>query len=256
VKVAIRQLTDTLAVQQRRRQGAPAPGHFVFRGNPGTGKTTVAHVLGDTFRTLGLLARGHVVEVKREDLIGRFQGDAEANTKARIEAALDGILFVDEAYQLVADEHDIYGRRAIETLLASMENYRARLSVILAGYPADMDRLVAANPGFRRRLSHIIAFPDYSVEELLEIALRMLADQDYQVGPEATSALAALLRSWDHRRGRPDFGNAGDVRNLVETIVGRHAGRVRPLSDRLDYTTLNLILAEDIPASDVQPGRT
>ena len=247
VKTAIRELADTLALQQRRGKVALAPGHYVFSGNPGTGKTTVARLMGEVFRALGLLARGHVVEVKREDLVGRYQGDAETNMKERIESALDGILFVDEAYQLAADEHDIYGRRALETLLASMENHRDRLCVILAGYPHEMRHLLSANPGFQRRLNQVIDFPDYSAAELLEIALGQFAAQDYHLTPAAITALATHLQGWDARRCRPDFGNAGDARNLVGTIIKRQAGRIRPRLAEVTEEALGLITAEDVP---------
>ncbi|AUB80572.1 AAA family ATPase [Candidatus Thiodictyon syntrophicum] len=247
VKDAVRALADTLAVQRHRGRTDLVPGHYVFQGNPGTGKTTVARVMGEVFRSLGLLARGHVVEVKREDLVGRYQGDAETNTKVQIDKALDGVLFIDEAYQLAADEHDIYGRRAFETLLASMENQRARLCVILAGYPAEMQRLIGANPGFSRRLNDLIDFPDYSAEELLVIALGQFAAQGLRLTDAAHEKLAAHLRGWDRRRGRPDFGNAGDVRKLVEAIVGRQAMRVRPLLRQLSPEESAIIGPEDIP---------
>ncbi|NCA72573.1 MAG: AAA family ATPase, partial [Sphingobacteriia bacterium] len=247
VKTTLRELADTLAVQQRRGKVALTPGHYVFSGNPGTGKTTVARIMGEVMRAFGLLARGHVVEVKREDLVGRYQGEAEANMKERIESALDGLLFVDEAYQLAADEHDIYGRRALETLLASMENQRNRLCVILAGYPDAMRRLLSTNPGFRRRISQIIEFPDFSTEELLAIALDQLARQEYRITEEATAALAGHLEGWNVRRGRADFGNAGDVRNLVGTILKHQAGRLRPRIDELTDEELGLIDEADIP---------
>lgn len=247
VKAAIRALADTLAVQRHRGRTDLVPGHYVFQGNPGTGKTTVARIMGEVFQSLGLLHRGHVVEVKREDLVGRFQGDAENNMKEQIEKALDGVLFIDEAYQLAADEHDIYGRRAFETLLASMENQRARLCVILAGYPAEMQRLVAANPGFSRRLNNLIDFPDYSAEELLAIALDQFAAQDLRLTEAAQEALAAHLRGWDRRRGRPDFGNAGDVRKLVEAIMGRQAQRIRPLLHQLSPEESATVTEEDVP---------
>lgn len=247
VKTALRELADTLAVQQRRGQVALNPGHYVFSGNPGTGKTTVARLMGEIFRALGLLARGHLVEVKREDLVGRYQGEAETNTKARIDQALDGILFIDEAYQLAADAHDAYGRRALETLLANMENERQRLCVILAGYPEEMQRLLATNPGFQGgRINRIIDFPDYSAEELLAIALGEFARQNYRLDATAETALAAHLRAWDAQRGQRGFGNARAARNLVDAIIARQAGRLRPQIDCVSDEELNSVLAEDI----------
>lgn len=249
VKDRIRDLAGTLAVQQRRGKGELAPGHYVFSGNPGTGKTTVARLMGEVFRSLGLLGRGHVVEVRREDLVGRYQGDAENNMKERINAALDGILFVDEAYQLNADEHDSYGRRAIETLVTAMENQRHRLCVILAGYPTEMQRLIGANPGFQRRIETIV-FPDYDADELLAIALAMLAERELLLAHTARERLAELLRGWDRRRGQRGFGNAGDVRNLVDDIQTRQARRLGPRLDEIGDDELSLIRAEDIPKPD------
>jgi AAA+ superfamily predicted ATPase len=245
VKERIRDLAQTLAVQQRRARRELAPGHYVFSGNPGTGKTTVARLMGEVFRALGLLARGHVVEVRREDLVGRYQGDAENNTKARINEALDGILFVDEAYQLNADEHDNYGRRAFETLVTAMENHRHRLCVILAGYPAEMQRLLDTNPGFLRRIG-TIPFPDYSADDLLAIAVGMVAERGLLLAEPARERLAELLVSWDRRRGQRGFGNAGDVRNLVDAIQTRQARRLAPRLDAVGDDELNLIVFEDI----------
>ncbi|SDX01549.1 AAA family ATPase [Thiocapsa roseopersicina] len=247
VKDAVRGLADTLAVQQRRGRTDLVPGHYLFQGNPGTGKTTVARIMGEIFNTVGLLARGHVVEVKREDLVGRYQGDAETNTKEQISRALDGVLFIDEAYQLAADNHDAYGRRAFETLLASMENHRARLCVILAGYPAEMQRLIRTNPGFESRLDSIIDFPDYDAAELLAMAERLFTAQELRLTDTAVAALSAHLRGWDARRGQPDFGNGRDVRKLVDSVVNRQAQRVRPLLNQLSDAELALIDTADIP---------
>lgn len=249
VKEAIGTLANTLAVQQRRGKGRVDAGHYLFSGHPGTGKTTVARLMGRIFRALGLLTKGHVVEVKREDLIGRFQGDAEANTKEKIQEALDGVLFIDEAYQLVGDEHDIYGRRVIETLLANMENYRHQLCVILAGYPDDMRRLLGSNPGFSRRFKHRIDFPDYSADELRQIALAMFAEQDYRLTEAAIVALSDHLQGWDQYRGQRHFGNAGDVRNLIGNVIARQSTRLRPQLDRLTDDQLSIIDSDDIPKS-------
>lgn len=246
VKNTLVRICDTLAVQQRRGRGELLAGHYVFSGNPGTGKTTVARLMGRIFRSLGLLSRGHVVEVKREDLVGRYQGDAENNTKERIEEALDGILFVDEAYQLVQDEHDSYGKRALETLLANMDNYRHRLCVILAGYPEKMQTLLQTNPGFKRRIPETIVFPDYSGPELCEIAQGMFRDQGYTLSAAAAMALERHLAGWDERRGRSDFGNAGDVRNLVAAVIARQSSRLRPLLDEVSEEMLNTLEAGDI----------
>lgn len=247
VKGAIRALADTLAVQRHRGRTDLVPGHYVFQGNPGTGKTTVARIMGEVFRSLGLLARGHVVEVSRKELVGRHQGDAETNMKEQIDKGLDGVLFIDEAYQLVSDGQDSYGPRAAEALLKGMDDNRTRLCVVLAGYPAEIARLLRINPGFQSRVPNFIDFPDYSTEELLEIALGQLTGQSLQVTDGAREALTAHLRGWDHRRSQVGFGNGRDVCNLVETIVKRQAIRIRPLLRQLSPEESAIIGPEDIP---------
>lgn len=247
VKDAIRDLSATLAVQQHLKNASPAPGHYVFSGNPGTGKTTVARLMGRILNTLGLLERGHVVEVKREDLVGRYVGHAENNTKAKIRDARNGILFIDEAYQLAESrESGSYGLRALETLLASMENERSRLCIIMAGYPAEMQRLINTNPGFKSRITKWIVFEDFTATELYHIALNMLAEQQYQPDEAARQALAEHLQSWDTQRGQPDFGNARDVRNLVNEIIARQNRRIVPYLGEWAVERLRVIEVGDV----------
>jgi SpoVK/Ycf46/Vps4 family AAA+-type ATPase len=255
VKDYVRTLAATIRVEQKRGGDArAAPGHFIFSGRPGTGKTTVARLMGRVFRALGVLARGHVVEATRADLVGQYLGQTAPRVRQKIEEALDGILFIDEAYQLLNDGNDSFGLEAVNELLASMENRRARLCVIAAGYPGEMRRFLAANPGLPRRFGHTVDFPDYSAEELKQIALNALAERKYTLTPAADAALTQVLRGWDARRGDPAFGNAGDARNLVGEIIARHSRRLAPRIHELGEAELNEIAAEDVTAPSGGPG--
>lgn len=192
------------------------PGHYIFAGNPGTGKTTVARLLGDLLCEAGVLRRGHVVEVGREDLVASHVGQTAIKTKAVIESALDGVLFIDEAYRLVDGEgggNNSFGREAIDTLVATMENYRDRLCVICAGYSSPMDRFVQSNPGLKSRFTQVIEFEDYSPDELVQI-LKTFAGTDAILTPEFISKSRCIFESWTSRKAA-DFGNARDVRKYL-----------------------------------------
>jgi stage V sporulation protein K len=249
----VKKTVDELLALQRvmaRKQAAglrtqPQTLHMVFKGNPGTGKTTVARHLGRILYGAGLLQRGHLVEVERADLVGEYIGHTAQKTRAAIRRALGGVLFVDEAYALARGGDRDFGREAIDTLVKSIEDRRAEIIVVLAGYPREMDRFVASNPGLSSRLPILLDFPDYCAEELLLIADEMLSQQDCHFDPGARERMRALLQEAE-RRGGVLTGNARLVRNLVEAGLRRQALRLDSQRSwrRAELTTIE---AADLP---------
>lgn len=199
--------------------------HMVFSGAPGTGKTTVARIMGRLFKALDVLPKGHVVEVERADLVGEYIGHTAQKSREVIKRALGGVLFVDEAYSLARGGEKDFGKEAIDTLVAAMENYRDELLVILAGYPDEMAWFLGTNPGLMSRFPMRLEFKDYSAADLVLIARRMVQDRDYQLAPDAESGLLRLLGDHEgywHRNA----GNARMIRNLLEHAIRRQAVRL------------------------------
>ncbi|MGK4584501.1 right-handed parallel beta-helix repeat-containing protein [Kitasatospora sp. HPMI-4] len=249
VKQEVRTLIDLISVGRRRRQaGLKAPSlrrHLVFTGSPGTGKTTVARLYGEILASLGVLQRGHLVEVARVDLVGEHVGSTAIRTQAAFDRARGGVLFIDEAYALAPEDgaRD-FGREAIDTLVKLMEDHRDEVVVIVAGYTAEMERFLSANPGVSSRFSRTITFPDYSAPELLQIARAQCAEHEYALSEAAESALLDHFGSLD--RG-PAFGNGRTARQVFETMVERHAMRVAQLPDP-STEDLQLLVPADLPA--------
>ncbi|MDW5609753.1 CbbX protein [Mycolicibacterium sp. D5.8-2] len=254
VKTRIAEVAALLLVDRMRARfgiTAPAPTlHMCFTGNPGTGKTTVALRMADLLHKLGYLRRGHLVTVTRDDLVGEYIGHTAPKTKEVIKRAMGGVLFIDEAYYLykVENERD-YGAEAIEILLQVMENNRDDLVVIFAGYADKMDQFFSANPGMQSRVAHHITFPDYTVEELEQIASLMTEQLGYCLSESARDALREYL---NRRIDQPWFANARSVRNAMERARLRHARRlVADVESHVDLTALTTIESADLLASRV-----
>jgi hypothetical protein len=251
VKKQVAELAALVKYQQQRKAAglaaSPQSYHLVFTGNPGTGKTSVAGIVGAIYRSLGVLKKGHLVEVGRKDLLGQNWGSGGEKTAKAIERALDGILFIDEAYALSIESGsgDPLGQEAIAALIDAMERNRDRLAVIAAGYTKEMDRFFAANPGLASRFGTRIEFPDYQPEELLEIFRRICAAQSYRLTPAAQAKLMLYVQALYQKR-RPDFGNGREMRNLFEKSVRRLAARLSG-SGKTGPADLVTLTEEDIP---------
>jgi probable Rubsico expression protein CbbX len=257
VKQRIRETAALLLVDRARRDmglmhETPTL-HMSFTGNPGTGKTTVAMKMADLLHRLGYIRKGHLVSVTRDDLVGQYIGHTAPKTKEILKKAMGGVLFIDEAYYLFRPENERdYGQEAIEILLQVMENNRDDLVVILAGYADRMDRFFSANPGFRSRIAHHIEFPDYTNDELFEIARKMLDTQNYTLTADAEAALREYIGL---RRQQPHFANARSIRNALDRARLRQANRLfESASGPLGREALSAIDAADIRASRVFRG--
>ena len=252
VKRRVREIAALLLVDRvRQRLGLATEHpslHMSCTGNPGTGKTTVAMRMAEILHRLGYCRRGHVVAVTRDDLVGQYIGHTAPKTKEVLKRAMGGVLFIDEAYYLYRPENEKdYGQEAIEILLQVMENQRDDLVVILAGYAGRMATFFQSNPGMNSRVAHHLAFPDYATGELMQIAQTMLAEQRYQLAPDAEHAFARYL---DLRIAQPHFANARSVRNALDRARLRQASRLFAQPER-PWTAdeLQTLQADDILAS-------
>jgi SpoVK/Ycf46/Vps4 family AAA+-type ATPase len=242
VKAEVRQLTDVVRVEQMRRAAglpvSPVSRHLVFTGNPGTGKTTVARLLGQLYAAIGVLRTGQLVEAARTDLVAGYVGQTAIKTTEMVNRALGGVLFIDEAYSLTragASGQD-FGQEAVDTLVKLMEDHRDDLVVIVAGYGDEMVRFITSNPGLPSRFPRTVHFPDYSNDELLTIFQGMCGRDRYRPSSDALDGLRRYLAGLPRTR---EFGNGRLVRNLFETALARQASRIVK-SGSSDLTRLTL----------------
>lgn len=230
VKKTVREIFALLYMQKRRSEYRlntdPIVLHMVFKGNPGTGKTTVARLLAKMFREVGVLEKGHLVEVERADLVGEYIGHTAQKAREHIKKALGGVLFIDEAYSLARGGEKDFGREAIDCLVKGMEDYRDQFIAIIAGYEDEMEWFLQTNPGLPSRFPIHLTFPDYDVKALIDIAKRMAASRQYTLSPDAEIKLQLHLRSLFQSHRLRNFSNARWVRNTMERAIRNQAVRL------------------------------
>ncbi|WP_043666726.1 right-handed parallel beta-helix repeat-containing protein [Streptomyces xylophagus] len=248
VKREVRALTDMIEVGRRRQQAglkaASVKRHLVFTGSPGTGKTTVARLYGEILASLGVLEKGHLVEVSRVDLVGEHIGSTAIRTQEAFDKARGGVLFIDEAYALSPEDSGRdFGKEAIDTLVKLMEDHRDAVVVIVAGYTAEMERFLSVNPGVASRFSRTITFSDYNPEELLRIVEQQAEEHEYRLAEGASEGLTKYFTAIPKGAA---FGNGRTARQTFEAMVERHASRVAQVEEP-STDELTLLYADDLP---------
>ncbi|MCR5342578.1 MAG: AAA family ATPase [Butyrivibrio sp.] len=247
IKHDVKELTDFAKVQKLRKdegmKSVPVSLHLVFTGNPGTGKTTVARIISRIYKQIGVLSKGQLVEVDRSGLVAGYVGQTALKTQDKINQALGGVLFIDEAYAL-SQENDAFGQEAIDTILKAMEDHRDDLVVIVAGYTDPMEKFINSNPGLKSRFNKYIEFPDYSVDELEEIFNMNLKKYEYELDEDAKKHVRELISQRKLAR-LENFANAREVRNLFEEIVTNQARRIAKIENPTPED-IRLITSEDL----------
>ncbi len=255
MKRIIKEIYAWIIVNRKREEtglkSSPVVLHMMFKGNPGTGKTTVARLIGKLFQKINVLSKGHLIEAERADLVGEYIGHTAQKTRDLIKRAMGGILFIDEAYSLGRGGEKDFGKEAIDTLVKHMEDKSHDFILILAGYSEEMDRFLQLNPGLKSRFPIIVEFPDYTVDELLEIARRMVAEREYVLTTAAERKLRDHLlkvKSLYHTR---HFSNGRYVRNIIEKSIRSQAMRLL-LSNSFNKQDLMTIHSIDLVFTDDQ----
>ena len=251
VKEEINTLVNFVKIQkQRKDQGlktAELSYHVVFTGNPGTGKTTVARLLAEIYRELGVLEKGHLIETDRSGLIAEYAGQTAVKVNKVVDQALDGVLFIDEAYALVGENQDNYGKEAVATLIKRIEDDRDRLVVILAGYSNEMKTFIDTNPGFQSRINRYIHFKDYEPSELMDIFKLFCKKAQYTLSTDAEAGIKQYLMDVFQQRDK-SFGNGRTVRNAFEQTLENQANRLSKSSE-INKDLLITLELEDVPTA-------
>ena len=247
VKHDVEELVSLAKVRKMREEkgmkAVPMSLHLVFSGNPGTGKTTVARILGKLYKEIGILETGQMVETDRSGLVAGYVGQTAIKTQKKIQEAMGGVLFIDEAYTLNQKDEN-FGQEAIDTILKAMEDHRDEFIVIVAGYTQLMKEFIESNPGLKSRFNKFFEFPDYTVDELQQIFELQCDKYQYKLTDEAAAAVREEIIRLEAAKGE-NFANAREVRNLFERIITNQAARVSEL-DNMDEETLSTITVEDL----------
>jgi len=248
LKDTIKEIYASIYVNQKRQEAGLKPSkqvlHMLFKGNPGTGKTTVARKLSQLFYDMNVLSKGHFIEAERADLVGEYIGHTAQKTRDLIKKAMGGVLFIDEAYSLARGGEKDFGKEAIDTLVKHMEDHHNDFILILAGYPAEMDRFLRLNPGLHSRFPIMLDFKDYSIDELMTIATQMASEKEYELSKEAQWKLKNHLLRKKQERSQ-SFSNGRYIRNIIEQSIRKQAIRVMK-QNRFSHSELILITSRDI----------
>ncbi|MFT4416926.1 stage V sporulation protein K [Fredinandcohnia humi] len=239
--------------KKREEQGLKAGKqalHMMFKGNPGTGKTTVARLLGKLFLQMNVLSKGHLIEAERADLVGEYIGHTAQKTRDLIKKSIGGILFIDEAYSLARGGEKDFGKEAIDTLVKHMEDKQHEFVLILAGYSKEMDHFLSLNPGLYSRFPLVVDFPDYTVDQLMEISEKMMAEREYIFSPEAERKLREHLLTVKMDSYPGKFSNGRYVRNIIEKSIRTQAMRLL-IDDTYNKHELQTIRTQDLVFKEI-----
>ncbi|UII57877.1 stage V sporulation protein K [Cytobacillus spongiae] len=253
VKKMIKEIYAWLYVNKKREDMGLKAGkqalHMMFKGNPGTGKTTVARLIGKLFQKMGVLSKGHLIEAERADLVGEYIGHTAQKTRDLIKKSLGGILFVDEAYSLGRGGEKDFGKEAIDTMVKHMEDKQHEFILILAGYSREMDQFLSLNPGLHSRFPIVVDFPNYTIEQLMDIGERMLKEKQYELSYEAERKVKDHLLWIQNNVNPASFSNGRYIRNIIEKSIRAQAMRLL-MQNQYDRHELMTIRSNDLIFED------